>query len=238
MQPTTIDATIGRIRKAIALMVFAAASLPGTGFAATDAALLPQDLSPWRMFMDADIVVKVVMIGLAFASLVTWTVWLAKSVEIWRKQRPQRKEALARKRRSLDDAAREFTKEKTPWRVSCAPRRVKSSFSQRFRRRREGAHRLQIERVEDAMRAVSARHRHTRNYRLDRALCRPFWHRVGHHEHLHRHLQGAHHQSCGRRSRHRRSIARDRARPCRRDPGGRDLQSPRPLDRGLSRDAR
>jgi biopolymer transport protein ExbB len=43
---------------------------------------LPHDLSPWGMFMAADWVVKGVMIGLAFASLVTWTVWLAKSMEI------------------------------------------------------------------------------------------------------------------------------------------------------------
>jgi len=34
------------------------------------------------MFMAADWVVKGVMIGLAFASLVTWTVWVAKSVEL------------------------------------------------------------------------------------------------------------------------------------------------------------
>ena len=34
------------------------------------------------MFMDADIVVKAVMLGLAFASLVTWTVWLAKTLEL------------------------------------------------------------------------------------------------------------------------------------------------------------
>ncbi len=43
---------------------------------------LPHDLSPWGMFMAADWVVKSVMIGLAFASLMTWTIWLAKSVEI------------------------------------------------------------------------------------------------------------------------------------------------------------
>ncbi|RWA69750.1 MAG: tonB-system energizer ExbB [Mesorhizobium sp.] len=43
---------------------------------------LPQDLSPWGMFMAADTVVKAVMVGLAFASLVTWTIWLAKSLEI------------------------------------------------------------------------------------------------------------------------------------------------------------
>jgi biopolymer transport protein ExbB len=43
---------------------------------------LPQDLSPWGMFLHADIIVKAVMIGLAFASLVTWTVWVAKSLEL------------------------------------------------------------------------------------------------------------------------------------------------------------
>ncbi|RWL43591.1 MAG: tonB-system energizer ExbB [Mesorhizobium sp.] len=44
---------------------------------------LPHDLSPWGMFMNADIVVKAVMVGLAFASLVTWTIWLAKSLEVF-----------------------------------------------------------------------------------------------------------------------------------------------------------
>lgn len=53
-----------------------------------DASHLPRDLSPWGMFMAADIVVKAVMIGLAFASVVTWTVWLAKSLELtWAKRR-------------------------------------------------------------------------------------------------------------------------------------------------------
>jgi biopolymer transport protein ExbB len=45
-------------------------------------ATLPHDLSPWGMFMAADIVVKAVMLGLAFASLVTWTMWLAKATEL------------------------------------------------------------------------------------------------------------------------------------------------------------
>jgi len=43
---------------------------------------LPHDLSPWNMFMAADIVVKTVMIGLALASLAVWTVWLAKMMEL------------------------------------------------------------------------------------------------------------------------------------------------------------
>jgi biopolymer transport protein ExbB len=45
-------------------------------------ATLPRDLSPWGMYLNADPVVKAVLIGLAFASFVTWTVWLAKTVEI------------------------------------------------------------------------------------------------------------------------------------------------------------
>src|SRR5690606_8543793 len=44
--------------------------------------MLPADLSPWGMFMQADIVVKAVMIGLIFASIVTWTIWFAKRMEI------------------------------------------------------------------------------------------------------------------------------------------------------------
>jgi biopolymer transport protein ExbB len=45
-------------------------------------ALLPRDLSPWGMFLTAHIVVKAVVISLAFASLVTWTVAFAKALEL------------------------------------------------------------------------------------------------------------------------------------------------------------
>ena len=43
---------------------------------------VPRELSPWSMFLTADIVVKVVMVGLAFASLVTWTIFIAKTIEL------------------------------------------------------------------------------------------------------------------------------------------------------------
>ena len=43
---------------------------------------LPKDLSPWGMFMAADIIVKAVMAGLAFASVLTWTIWFAKAIEL------------------------------------------------------------------------------------------------------------------------------------------------------------
>ncbi len=59
----------------------AEAELPPADAAGRDATL-PHDLSPWGMFMAADWVVKAVMIGLAIASLITWTVWLAKTLEL------------------------------------------------------------------------------------------------------------------------------------------------------------
>jgi biopolymer transport protein ExbB len=41
-----------------------------------------RELSPWSMFLNADILVKAVMIGLVFASLVTWTIFIAKMIEL------------------------------------------------------------------------------------------------------------------------------------------------------------
>src|SRR5258708_28198588 len=43
---------------------------------------LPRDLSPWNMFLSADGIVKAVIIGLAVASVITWTVGLAKWIEL------------------------------------------------------------------------------------------------------------------------------------------------------------
>ncbi|MCV9909630.1 tonB-system energizer ExbB [Brucella sp. HL-2] len=57
-------------------------SQPVTTAEAAPTFVLPHDLSPWGMFMAADWVVKSVMIGLALASLATWTVWVAKSLEL------------------------------------------------------------------------------------------------------------------------------------------------------------
>jgi len=41
-----------------------------------------RELSPWSMFLSADVLVKAVMVGLAFASLVTWTIFIAKMIEL------------------------------------------------------------------------------------------------------------------------------------------------------------
>lgn len=51
---------------------------------------LPHDLSPWGMFRGAVPIVQIVMVGLAFASVVTWTVWLAKTIELLAAKRSAR----------------------------------------------------------------------------------------------------------------------------------------------------
>jgi len=49
-----------------------------------------RELSPWSMFKSADVLVKAVMLGLAFASLVTWTIFIAKLIEMTVVQRKLR----------------------------------------------------------------------------------------------------------------------------------------------------
>jgi biopolymer transport protein ExbB len=71
----------------LAAASIAVALLPDAALAAATELTLPHNLSPWGMFMGADVVVKAVMVGLAFASLVTWTVWLAKTLELARERR-------------------------------------------------------------------------------------------------------------------------------------------------------
>ena len=74
-------------------------------------ATLPRDLSPWTMFVNADIIVQAVMVGLAFASLVTWTVWLAKGIElVAAKQYARRALRALTEAGSLSEAAREIAK--------------------------------------------------------------------------------------------------------------------------------
>src|SRR5437588_3645011 len=52
------------------------------GLPVIDTAALPRDLTPWGMFVNADIVVQAVLIGLVIASVITWTAWLAKTIEL------------------------------------------------------------------------------------------------------------------------------------------------------------
>jgi len=76
---------------------------------AVGSAQLPHDLSPWNMFLHADIVVQTVMVGLALASVMTWTVWLAKSIEIASaKRRAHHARKVLSKVRSVDEARQQM----------------------------------------------------------------------------------------------------------------------------------
>ena len=75
-------ATVSTVQPSVA-----AATAPADNGTATTEVAKPlkatlHELSPWSMFLSADIIVKAVMIGLAFASLVTWTIFIAKMVEL------------------------------------------------------------------------------------------------------------------------------------------------------------
>src|SRR6266404_9828438 len=61
-----------------------ATATPADGGARSLKSTVPalRELSPWSMFLSADVLVKAVMIGLAFASLVTWTIFIAKLIEL------------------------------------------------------------------------------------------------------------------------------------------------------------
>jgi biopolymer transport protein ExbB len=71
--PSRPRASIPRSIFLLAAMALAATAEPAFAAAST----LPHNLSAWGMFMAADRVVKSVMIGLALASVATWTVLVA-----------------------------------------------------------------------------------------------------------------------------------------------------------------
>ncbi|WP_288650183.1 tonB-system energizer ExbB [Pseudomonas sp. UBA5568] len=75
---------------------------------------MAHDLSPWGMYKNADVVVKAVMIGLAIASIITWTIWIAKGFELMGAKRRLRGEiARLKKSASLKEASEVSNKEGT-----------------------------------------------------------------------------------------------------------------------------
>jgi len=76
---------------------------------AAEAPMFSHDLSPWGMYQNADIIVKIVMIGLAIASVITWTICLAKGLEIFIARRRLKGELSGlKKARTLREADKGF----------------------------------------------------------------------------------------------------------------------------------
>lgn len=75
---------------------------------------MSHDLSPWGMYQNADVVVKAVMIGLAIASIITWTIWIAKGFELLGAKRRLRTEIVhLKKATTLKEASDTATKKGT-----------------------------------------------------------------------------------------------------------------------------
>lgn len=93
---------MGRVIKSVAI----AASLVTAGAAAASpVSTIPVELSVGGMFAQADWIVKIVIIGLIVASLVSWTIFIAKLSELRKAMAAERvvHDEVA-KLRSLDDA--------------------------------------------------------------------------------------------------------------------------------------
>jgi len=92
MTPSSAQQQMAPVAQAAPLVPQATPAVPAqTATTASDAtesrplkstATALRELSPWSMFLSADVLVKAVMIGLAFASLVTWTILIAKTIEL------------------------------------------------------------------------------------------------------------------------------------------------------------
>ena len=82
---TTLFAFITLLMGMIPHFALAQSNLPPTSLTSTSSdlpGLLPQNLSPWGMFLNADHMVKLVICTLALAVVLTWTIWLVKSLEL------------------------------------------------------------------------------------------------------------------------------------------------------------
>ena len=187
--------------------------------------------------MQADLVVKSVMIGLIFASVVTWTVWLAKSIELAAARRRVRSalhklnaansvgeavNLVDAKRGAVPAMLRAAVAEtRASWDVA-DKYAIKERVSARLDRIELAAGR-DINRGTGVLATIGSTAPFVGLFGTVWGIMNSF---IGISEAQTTNL-------ADRRSRHRRSFARHRLRPRRRHPGGHDLQSLRPRHRRL-----
>jgi biopolymer transport protein ExbB len=111
------DAPARSLRQAGALLLGAALAVVSTAALAQEApvaaTLASADLSPWGMFLSADVFVKAVMASLAFASFAAWTVALVKAIELMMGARKLRRQlAVLARSASLAEAAQALAGER------------------------------------------------------------------------------------------------------------------------------
>jgi hypothetical protein len=189
-------------------------------------ATLPRDLSPWGMYINADPVVKAVLIGLAFASLVTWTVWLAKTIEIVNcKRRVRAGLSILASVRSTSEGVERLAGAEGEVRqfLHTAVTELKLSAGSIERDGIKERIASRLERRSGLWTPPPARDRLPRNHRFHRSVRGPVRYRLGNHEQLHRHFKVANHQSRGGRTGYRRGPIGNGFRACGRHSGRGDL---------------
>ena len=170
-------------------------------------------LSPVALFLQADIVVKVVMVGLLLASVWTWTIILASWRRFGRTRKEMRRGSSAtsgRPRTSTPSTRREAARELptarvfaagvAEWRRSTAGGQIDRDGTRERLATTMGAA------VAEEVDALVGPAQHPRDGRLGGAVRRAVRHRVGDHAQLHRHRQ----RSRIRRSRSSRRALRKR----------------------------
>ena len=180
-------------------------------------------LTPWGMYLAADVVVKAVMIALALASLATWTVLLA-GWELARQARQLRAaRALLLQSAQLPTQSEEATLQQGAALTMLDAARTELRLSQELdshdgikERVASRLERIELETARVQRRGIGA----LRQHRRGGAVRRPVRYGVGHHEQFHRHRPQQHHQPGGGCARHRRGPVGDSARPGRGDSRG------------------
>jgi biopolymer transport protein ExbB len=173
------------------------------------------DLSVWGMYQHADIVVKIVMIGLILASVVTWAIFFSKSAELLsQKRRLKREQQQLAEARSLDQASDMTSsfhaKSLTTLLVNEAQNELELSAGSEDN---EGIKERTGFRLERRVAAVGRHMGRGNGYLATIGAISPFiglvWYGLGHHEQLYRYCADPNHQPGGGGAGYRRSAAGD-----------------------------
>ena len=197
-----------------------------------------RELSPWSMFVSASLIVQAIMAGLAFASFVTWTIFVAKFIELFiAKRRLGAAVSAIAGARTLSEASPKLSSDRSVVRpfvvaaieeIRLSPgldsdvgikERVASSFSEITK--------SEARRVRFGMGISGNDRRHS-------SVCRVVWHRLGHHEQLYWDFQIADNKPRRGRARDRRGAPCDCNRFIRGHPRSDHLQSLFPRDQRIS----
>jgi biopolymer transport protein ExbB len=129
------------------------------------------------MFKNADIVVQAVLIGLAVASVITWTVWLAKTIELMAVKRRVRADlSWLSKVRTSEGSLERLVKAK-----SIIGKFIGAAVTE-LQLSGAGMDKDGIKERIASRPPHHARHRRARHHRGDCPFRRPVRHRLGHHE--------------------------------------------------------